>query len=341
METRVDLKLLPILLLLAKPLTLLAERHTLLSTPKTVHWGYYDAAQAPVLRVRSGDTVEIRTAMIDTPEALERAGVAEGQIDQASGEIHRAIKDRGAGPHILTGPVFVDGAEPGDTLEVHIESIRLGLPYAVNVFFPGLGVLPEDFPYEYRKLTPLDETRMVARFAPGVEIPIRPFFGSMGVAPPEGLGRINSAPPWIHAGNLDNKELVAGTTLYSPGHVRGALFSVGDAHAGQGNGEVCLSALETVLSGVFRFTVRKGPRLLWPRAETPTHLMTMGFDENLDVAIRTTLRAMISLIVERYKLTREDAYVLASDAADFSITQLVDGKRGVHAMIPKSLFTGR
>ena len=341
METRVDLKLLPILLLLATPLTLLAERHTLLSTPKTVHWGYYDAAQAPVLRVRSGDTVEIRTAMIDTPEALERAGVAEAQIDQASSEIHRAIKDRGAGPHILTGPVCVDGAEPGDTLEVHIESIRLGLPYAVNVFFPGLGVLPEDFPYEYRKLTPLDETRMVARFAPGVEIPIRPFFGSMGVAPPEGLGRINSAPPWIHAGNLDNKELVAGTTLYIPVHVRGALFSVGDAHAGQGNGEVCLSALETVLSGVFRFTVRKGPRLLWPRAETPTHLMTMGFDENLDVAIRTTLRAMIGLIVERYKLTREDAYVLASDAADFSITQLVDGKRGVHAMIPKSLFTGR
>ena len=341
METRVDLKLLPILLLLATPLTLLAERHTLLSTPKTVHWGYYDAAQAPVLRVRSGDTVEIRTAMIDTPEALERAGVAEAQIDQASSEIHRAIKDRGAGPHILTGPVFVDGAEPGDTLEVHIESIRLGLPYAVNVFFPGLGVLPEDFPYEYRKLTPLDETRMVARFAPGVEIPIRPFFGSMGVAPPEGLGRISSAPPWIHAGNLDNKELVAGTTLYIPVHVRGALFSVGDAHAGQGNGEVCLSALETVLSGVFRFTVRKGPRLLWPRAETPTHLMTMGFDENLDVAIRTTLRAMIGLIVERYKLTREDAYVLASDAADFSITQLVDGKRGVHAMIPKSVFTGR
>ena len=352
MEIRVDLllldvrrqltpRLLPILLLLATEFTLSAEQHTLLSTPKTVHWGYYAAAQSPVLRVRSGDSVEIRTAMIDPPESLERSGVAPGQIDQASREIHRAIKDRGAGPHILTGPVFVEGAEPGDTLEVHIESIRLGLPYAVNVFFPGMGVLPEDFPYEYRKLIPLDEKRMVAHFAPGVEIPIRPFFGSMGVAPPEGLGRINSAPPWIHAGNLDNKELVAGTTLYIPVHVRGALFSVGDAHAGQGNGEVCLSALETVLSGVFRFTVRKGPRLLWPRAETPTHLMTMGFDENLDVAIRTTLREMIGLIVERYKIRREDAYVLASDAVDFSITQLVDGKRGVHAMISKSIFTGR
>ncbi|MEO8129425.1 MAG: acetamidase/formamidase family protein, partial [Bryobacteraceae bacterium] len=131
---------------------------------------------------------------------------------------------------------------------------------------------------------------------------------------------------------------VAGTTLYIPVHVSGALFSVGDAHAGQGNGEVSLAALETVLSGVFRFNVRKGERLLWPRAETPTHFMTMGFDENLDVAIRTALRGMIDFLGERYKLSREDAYLLASDAVDFSITQLVDGKRGVHAMIPKSIF---
>lgn len=330
-----------LLILLIAQLTLPAEQHTLRSTPKTVHWGYYSAAQAPAIRVQSGDTVEIRTAMIASPEELERLGVAPGQIDPPSREIHRAIKDRGAGPHILTGPVFVEGAEPGDTLEVNIESIRLGLSYAINVFLPGLGVLPEDFPYEYWKLTLLDEKRMVARFAPGVEIPLRPFFGSMGVAPSEALGRINSAPPWIHAGNLDNKELVAGTKLFIPVHVRGALFSVGDAHAGQGNGEVCLSALETVLSGVFRFTVRKGPRLLWPRAETPTHVMTMGFDENLDVAIRTALREMIGLIVERYKLNRDDAYVLASNAVDFSITQLVDGKRGVHAMLPRSIFTGR
>jgi acetamidase/formamidase len=334
-------RLLPILLLLATPLSLPAEQHKLPSTPKSVHWGYYDASQPPALRVRSGDTVEIRTAMIDSPEELERAGVAPAEIDLASREIHRAIKDHGPGPHILTGPIFVETAEPGDILEVHIESIRLGLPYAINVFFPGLGVLPEDFPYEYRKLIRLDEKRMVARFAPGIEIPLRPFFGSMGVAPPAGLGRINSAPPWIHAGNLDNKELVAGTTLFIPVHARGALFSIGDAHAGQGNGEVCLSALETVLTGVFHFTVRKGSRLLWPRAETPTHLMTMGFDENLDVAIRTALREMISLIVERAKLSREDAYVLASDAVDFSITQLVDGKRGVHAMLPKSIFVAR
>ena len=318
----------------------LAEQHTLTSTPRTVHWGYYDAAQPPVLRVRSGDTVEIRTGMIDTPASLEKLGVAPGQVDAASREIHRAIKEHGPGPHILTGPVYIQGAEPGDTLEVRIESIRLGLPYAVNLFLPGLGVLPEDFPYEYRKLIPLDEKRMVARFAPGIEIPLRPFFGSMGVAPPAALGCISSAPPWVHAGNLDNKELVAGTTLFIPVHAPGALFSIGDAHAGQANGEVSLTALETVLTGVFRFTVRK-QRIHWPRAETPTHHMTMGFDENLDVAIRTALREMIDLLAERYKLSREDAYLLSSDAADFSITQLVDGKRGVHAMIPKNIFVAR
>ena len=157
-------------LLLAVTAAATAEQHTLLSTPKTVHWGYYDASRAPALRVRSGDTVEIRTAMIDPPEALERAGVAATEIDSASREIHREIKDRGPGPHVLTGPIFIEGAEPGDTLEVRIESIRLGLPYAVNMFLPGLGVLPEDFPYEYRKIIPLDEKRMVARFAPGVAV---------------------------------------------------------------------------------------------------------------------------------------------------------------------------
>lgn len=330
--------MLPLLLLLTS--TAIAEHHTLPATPKTVHIGYYDAAQPLALKIRSGDSVEIRTAMIDPPHELERAGVPAGQIDAATREIHK-IKDRGPGPHVLTGPVFIEGAEPGDTLEVRIESIRLLFPYAVSLFLPGLGVLPNDFPYEYRKLIPLDEKRMIARFAKGIEIPLRPFFGSMGVAPPPTLGRISSAPPWIHAGNLDNKELTAGTTLFIPVHTRGALFSVGDAHAAQGNGEVSLSALETTLSGVFRFTLHKGRRLSWPRAETPTHLMTMGFDEDLDVAIRVALREMISLLTERYQLSREDAYLLASDAVDFSLTQLVDGKRGVHAMIPKSIFTSR
>src|SRR5688572_31981258 len=142
-----------------------------------------------------------------------------------------------------------------------MESIRLALPYAVNVFLPGLGVLPEDFPYAYRKITPLDEKGMVARFAPGVTIPLRPFFGSMGVAPPDLSGRINSAPPWIHAGNLDNKEMVAGTTLYIPVHVPGALFEVGDGHAAQGDGEVDQTAIETSLRGRLQLIVRKGMKI--------------------------------------------------------------------------------
>src|SRR5216683_1509559 len=306
-----------LLLLLATTTVALAEQHTLASTPKTVHWGYYDAKQAPVLRVRSGDTVEIRTAMIDSPEALERAGVAADQIDAASREIHRAIKDRGPGPHVLTGPIFVEGAEPGDTLEVRIESIRLGLPYAVNLFLPGLGVLPEDFPYEYRKVIPLDEKRMLARFAPGVEIPLRPFFGSMGVAPPESLGRISSAPPWIHAGNLDNKELVAGTTLHIPVHAPGALFEAGDGHAAQGNGEVDITALETSLTGVFQFIVRKDMHLKWPRAETPTHYIAMGLDPDLTQATRLAALETIDFLVSEKKLSRDDAYALASVAIDF------------------------
>src|SRR5262249_46532719 len=156
----------------------------------------------------------------------------------------------------------------------------LAVPYAYNGFRPGAGFLPDDFPYARTRLVPLDEQRMVARFAPGVEIPLHPFFGSIGVAPPEANGRISSAPPWIHAGNLDNKELVAGTTLYVPVHVKGALLEVGDGHAGQGNGEVDITALETSLVGTFQLVVRKDKHLRWPRAETPTHLITMGLHED-------------------------------------------------------------
>ncbi len=330
-----------IIVLLSLAASAWGEHHALPSNPKTVHWGFYDASLAPVLRIRSGDTVEIRTAMIDSPEALERAGVPGAQIEASHRAIHEQVKRSGPGPHILTGPIYVEGAEPGDTLEVGIESVTLALPYAVNVFLPGLGVLPEDFPYQYRKMIPLDKDRMVARFAPGVDIPLRPFFGSMGVAPPDALGRIDSAPPWVHAGNLDNKELTAGATLFIPVHARGGLFSVGDAHAGQGNGEVSLTALETVLTGRFRFTVRRDRPTRWPFAETSTHYMTMGFDENLDLAIKIALREMIDFLAARFKLSRQDAYLLASDAADFSITQLVDGKRGVHAMIAKNIFTRR
>ncbi|HZF40158.1 MAG TPA: acetamidase/formamidase family protein, partial [Blastocatellia bacterium] len=207
-----------------------------------------------------------------------------------------------------------------------------------NAFGPGRGFLPEDFPYPKIKIIPLDEKRMIGRFADGIEIPLRPFFGSIGVAPPDVSGRISSAPPWIHAGNLDNKELVAGTTLFIPVHVRGALFQVGDGHAAQGNGEVCITALETSLVGKLQFIVRKDMKLRWPRAETPAAFMTMGINEDLTEATKIAVREMIDFLVSEKKLSRDDAYMLSSVAADFSITQLVDGTKGVHAMIPKAIF---
>jgi acetamidase/formamidase len=313
-------------------------QHQLKPSPKTVAWGYYDASTPPVMRIKSGDAIEIQTLITSSPARLEAAGVPPEQVEQSLRDIYKEVTNKGPGGHILTGPVFVEGAEAGDVLEVRIRSIKLAIPYAYNAFSPGRGFLPEDFPYARIKIIPLDDKRMIGRFSDGIEIPLKPFFGSLGVAPPEVSGRISSAPPWIHAGNLDNKELVAGTTLYIPVHARGALFLAGDGHAGQGNGEVDITALETSLIGTFQLIVRKDIHLKWPRAETPTHFITMGIHEDLTEATKGALREMIDFLVHEKHLTRDDAYMLSSVAADFEITQLVDGNKGVHAMIPKAIF---
>src|SRR5215472_14619563 len=225
------------------------EKVTLKATPKTVTWGYYDAKATPVLHVKSGDTIEIETLITNSPKRLEDAGLPAPQVEQSLRDIYDQVKEKGPGGHILTGPIFVDGAEPSDVLEVRILAAKLAIPYAYNGFGPGRGYLPDDYPYSKIKIIPLDEKRMVAKFAPGIDIQLHPFFGSMGVAPPETAGRWNSGPPWIMAGNLDNKDLVAGTTLYIPVHAPGALFEVGDGHGGQGDGEVDITALETSLIG--------------------------------------------------------------------------------------------
>jgi acetamidase/formamidase len=315
-----------------------ARTYQLEATPKTVAWGHYDAKTPPVLRIKPGDAVEVHTLITNSPARLERAGVPPDQVDQALRDIHKEVTDKGPGGHILTGPVYIEGAAPGDTLEVRIEAVKLALPYAYNAFGPRSGTIPEDFPRSKMRIIPLDAVKMVARFAEGIEVPLRPFFGSMGVAPPETSGRVNSAPPGIHAGNLDNKELVAGTTLFIPVHVPGALFQVGDGHAGQGDGEVDITALETSLTGTLRFFVRKGARLNWPRAETPTHFIAMGIDKDLDEAMKIAVREAVDLIVAEKKLDRDDAYMLCSVAVDFHVTQVVDGTKGVHAMIPKAIF---
>ena len=308
-------------------------------SPATVAWGYYDARTPPALRIKSGDTVEIQTLVTASRERFETAGLWPDRVEPAWRQIYGQVKDRGPGPHMLTGPVYVEGAEPGDVLEVRIQKIRLAIPYALNVFSPGRGFLPEDFPYEKVKVIPLDEKRMIAEFGNGIEIPLRPFFGSMGVAPPASAGRISSAPPWVNAGNLDNKELVAGTTLFIPVHAPGALFQAGDGHAGQGDGEVDITAMETSLVGTFQFFVRKDMKLRWPRAETPTEFITMGLDEDLTAATKLAVREMIDFLMQEKHMTRDDAYMLASVAADLHVTQVVDGNKGVHMMIAKSIFT--
>jgi acetamidase/formamidase len=312
---------------------------TLPASPSTVVWGYYSAKAKPVLTVHSGDTVRMQTLSTCGPsERLVEEGVSPVDIPAYNAAIYNEVKDRGPGGHILTGPVAIAEAEPGDVLEVDILKIDIDVPFACNSFAVGRGFLPNDFPYSRRKIIPLDREKMIAKFAPRIDIPLRPFFGSLGVAPPESAGRLDSAPPWMHAGNMDNKELVAGTTLYIPVHAKGALFEAGDGHAGQGNGEVDITAMETFLSGTFRFVVHKDQHLLWPRAETPASYISMGFSPDLKEAATLAVRDMIDFLVEQKHLSRDDAYMLTSVAVDVDITQLVDGNVGVHAICPKNIF---
>jgi acetamidase/formamidase len=312
--------------------------HTLMPSPATVAFGYYDAAATPVLRVHSGDEVIVGTEITSSPTRLEQVGVKPADIQTSLRAIYDSVKVRGPGGHILTGPIYVEGADSGDVLEIRIESIELAIPYAYNGFGPRRGFLPEDYEYAKTKIIPLDKKHMTAQFAPGITVPLHPFFGSIGVAPPASMGRISSAPPGIHAGNLDNKELVAGTTLYIPVWAKGALLEIGDGHAGQGNGEVDITAMETSLTGRFKLIVRKDLHLTMPRAETPTHWITMGIDSNLVTATKQAVREAINFLVTTKGLSRDDAYMLTSVACDVDITELVDGTLGVHVMIPKNIF---
>ena len=294
--------------------------HVLKATPQTVVLGYYDPKSKPVLKIKSGDTVEIQTLMAGSPQTLQNALLPAEEVEQALRDVHKEVLDKGPGGHILTGPIYIDGAAPGDTLEVRIKEIKLAIPYGFSGFIPKRGFLPADFDRRRTRIIRLDEKRMVGHFAKGIEIPLRPFFGCLGVAPPPEAGRISSGPPGVHAGNLDNKELVAGTTLYIPVHVPGALFAVGDGHAAQGNGEVCLTAIET------------------SRAESPTHTIVMGLDKDLTKATKKAVREAIDFLVKDKGLSSDEAYMLTSVAVDFCITQLVDGTLGVHGMIPKGIF---
>jgi acetamidase/formamidase len=313
--------------------------HDLALTPERVHWGYYDSRVAPVLRITSGDRVRVETMVAGGLQRVRLAGINESEIPEPLKTVEMRVTERGPGVHPMTGPILVEGAEPGDALEVRILAIEFLHPFGVIAFNPGGGVIPDDFPYAYFKLLRWQPGADRVQFASGVSLRLAPFFGSIGVAPPPLAGRISSRPPGWHGGNLDNKDLVAGSTLYLPVHVPGALLSVGDGHGMQGDGEVTGTALETSLRGTLELHVRKGPRLRWPRAETPTHYISMGLHEDLDKATELGTREMVEFLVAQKGLSRDDAYVLCSLAADLHVTQAVDQTKGVHVTLAKSIFT--
>jgi acetamidase/formamidase len=327
-----------VLLAAAGVLAYAQQSHQLPLAPHHVHWGYYDASLQPVLTVDSGDRVRVETMVARGLERLRLAGAPENEIPDALKAVEAGVKVRGPGAHPLTGPIYVNGADPGDSLEVRIGPIEFLHPYGVIGFLPGGGTLPAEFPYAYLKLVRFDPGGRTATFAPGVKVPLQPFFGSIGVAPPALSGRVSSGPPGFHVGNLDIKEVGAGATVYLPVHVKGALLSIGDGHAAQGDGEVSGTAIETSLATTLQITVRKKQPLRYARIETATHVITVGLDVDLDEAARIATREMIEYLVAEKGLSRDDAYVLCSAAVDLRVSQTVDVTKGVHAMLLKTMF---
>jgi len=297
----------------------------------TVHWGFFDAALPPLTTIASGDRITISTVSGDR-NMMPAAPLA---VPEALPAIHASSRRRMVPGHICTGPVAVKGAEPGQVLQVDIESIDAYYDWGYIHVRPLAGALPHDFSELRVVHSVLDRARNAWRLPWGQTVPFAPFFGVIGVAPPAAWGMISTLPPRQNGGNLDNKELVAGTTLYLPIFTKGALFSVGDGHGAQGDGEVCVNAVETGLTGTFRLTIRDDMQLQWPLAESPTHMMTMAFDPDLDDCVVIALRQMIDLVCARVGLDRYQAYMLCSLAADLRVTQVVNGNKGIHVMLDK------
>ena len=311
-----------------------AETHKLPATAETTWTGYFDNSIPPVLKINSGDTVETSTW-----DALHRQAQARrnpGTDDQMARRPRPGEKIR----HTLTGPIYINGAEPGDVLQVDIIKL-VPRSYAVAYNVPGsyrVGGLPEDFPQGQLKFLTIDLKKKMAHFNDNISIPIRPFLGIMAVAPAQD-GHVSTAPPMDFGGNMDCKELVAGATLYLPIFKQGALFNIGDAHAGMGDGEVTVTAMETAMDQVvLKFTVRKDMKLSLPMAETPTHYVLMAFNPDLNIAAKDATRAAIAFLQKQKGMTALDAYALISIGADLHVTQIVDGNKGVHVMIPKTIF---
>ena len=314
--------------------------HTLQATPETVRRGVLNGTFPPVLTIASGDTVTIQ-CVSGAEHTLPPAELGRTVPPELT-SILKAVPP-GTGPHIVTGPVAIEGAEPGDMLEVRIDRIDLGMDWGYTLFRPLAGTLPDDFPYLDLHHIPIDMEAKTCSLPWGPKLDLSPFFGVMAVGPKPSYGTLSTKEPRDFGGNLDNKDLTPGSTLFFPVWVPGANFVVGDGHGVQGHGEVCVTAVETSLTGTFTFTLHKGggpdaPKLAYPRAETPTHYMSMGMDEDLDEAMRQALREMIAFICERTGWSPGEAYKSCSLAVDFHVTQTVNGEKGVHGMLRKGVL---
>ena len=314
--------------------------HELRASPTTVHRGFFDASLNPVLTIDSGDIVRLWTTT-GNPRYFERLGVPKEKIPRELYEAFEGAPGAGRDDHTLDGPIAVRGAEIGDTVEIKIRSIELWLPIAGMSFSGERGTLKEDMPYSRDKVLFFDPAKKAIEIAPGAIVPAKPFWGVIGVAPPFNMGRVPSRLPNIFGGNMDNHDLQPGTSLFLPVHAPGALISIGDGHAVQGDGEVGNSAVETSLKGEIQVVLHKGMHTGWPRAETPTHYMAIGLDPDLNEAAKIATREMLNFIVATKGLPREDVLMLLSAAMDLHVTQIVDGTKGVHAMLPKAIFQNR
>jgi len=324
-----------LVILLIAPSAGHARTHTFFITKEQAYNGMLRADIPPALVIDDGDTVVFNTVML-----LGGNLSPEMSFDDMLA-LRTEMKEKGIGVYAFTGPFHINGAEPGDTLEVRIRRIVPG-KYAVTHIYPdhmNIGGLPEGFSKGFLKPLCLSEDRKTIEFAPGVTLRTRPFLGTMAVAPRPGE-ELPPAVPGYFAGNMDNKELVEGTTLYIPVNVRGALFMAADAHAVQGDGEVSIAAAETYFEEVeLQFVVRKDLKLHYPLAESPTHWIVMGFHHDLDEAMKMAIREAISFLMREKGFSREEAFSLCSLSVDFRVTQVVDGDKGVHGMIPKSIFS--
>jgi acetamidase/formamidase len=321
--------------------------HHLRATVDTVVLGYYAAEAKPVLTIKSGERVKVDTVSLfgipDDPEPFFR----ENNVPLDSEAVQDIIamkaeaKKRGItlkGP--LTGPIAVEGAEPGDMLEVRVLSLKFRADYGVNGARPnGTGPLGDITPRPWQKVYRIDIDRNRALFSPTIEMPLQPHLGQMGVAPPEAMGRLPSGPPtMIHGGNFDLREITVGSSLYLPVSVKGALFTTGDPHALQGNGEVTGTTIECNIEGVLQFIVHKGVSLKAPRIETPTHYIVVGIADELDGAMRTATLEAQQFLKEKEGMDFFTSYSFISLGADFCITRALKPGQMIHVLIPKSHF---